>query len=199
MRRFLLLSMWLAGATAHAEERQFAVSIDGKPAGEVRVSFKSQADGSSSVSVRMDVKGGTPASYSGTELWKDGRLIRLDGERKGVTLRATDRGYDLKGPNRNVTVRGEVWPDTFTVLPKVDADLLVVDMRTGDVYRSKVEKIGPDRVTVGGRPVPATRYRVMFAGGSTDMWFDDRGRLVRRTWTRDGRVTRVEATQIGGD
>jgi hypothetical protein len=199
MKRTLLIVAYLAGSTGRAEERQFAVTVDGKPAGEMRMSFKSQADGSTMVSIRMELKGEKRVSFRGTEVWKDSRLVRLDGERKGVTLRATDRGYDLKGPTREVTVRGEVWPDTFAVRPKVDAELLVVDVRTGDVHRSKVELLGPDRVTIAGRPVPATRYRVTFGGGSTDVWFDDRGRLVRGKCSREGRVALWEAMRIVPD
>jgi YD repeat-containing protein len=206
MTRQALLVLGLIPIPAAAEERTFSVSVDGKPAGECVVSFQAQADGSCAISCRTEVRAeGRPRDsfeYRGTEVWKDGRLVRLDGsgaengQKGGVSLAAGKDGCALKAPTKEVTVRGEIWPNTYAMLPDPDGKLLTVDVLTGDVLRAKVEQVGADRVTVAGKLIPATRYRVTAGGLTTDVSYDAANRLVRRTWTRDGRAVIMELIRI---
>jgi hypothetical protein len=196
MIRPTLLLAWALAVPAFGEERTFTVTADGKSVGEVILAFKSQADGSTAVAVRAEV-GRFAVKYRGTEVWKDGRLVRMDGS--GMTLRATDRGYELQTGTKDVVVRGDVWPNSFAVLPGPGRTPLVVDVPSGDVHRCKIEAIGPDRVSVADKPIPATRYRVTIAGQPTDVWYDASGRLVRRSWPRDGRAVVQELTRLKPD
>jgi YD repeat-containing protein len=206
MTRRALLVLGLIPIPAVAEERTFSVSVDGKPAGECVVSFQAQADGSFAISCRADVRAEQRPRYSfeyrGTEVWKDGRLVRLEGSgaenghKGGGSLAAGKDGYALKAPTKEVAVRGEVWPNTYAMLPDPDRKPLAVDVLTGDVLRAKIEKVGADRVTVAGKFMPATRYRVTAGGAATDVWYDAASRLVRRTWTWEGRAAVVELVRI---
>lgn len=207
MSRLSLLAAVCALSPADAEERTFSVALDGKPAGSLVLTFTHRDDGTTAVTVKVDAKADRPAyslAYQGTESWKDGRLVRLEGSgseagrKGGVTLRAGPDGYALKAGVKEVTVRGEVWPTTFAVRPDADRPL-VLDVVTGDVFRAKAEKAGKDRVTVGDRPVPATRYRVTFGGQVTDLWYDEKDRLVRRAWTRDGSRFVLELAGVKGE
>ena len=199
---FLLL---LGTLPAGAEERTYAITIDGKSAGEMTVSFQPRDDGSTAVIVRTEYRADRPTpvafDYRGTESWKDGRLVRLEGlgsenrQKGGVTLVAGKGAYALKAGVKEVTIRDEVWPTTGAILPDPDRKPVVVDALTGDVLRAKVEKVGPDRVTVAGKPVPVTRYRVTTGGNRWDVWYDADQRLVKRSWTRDGRAVVAELTR----
>lgn len=201
-----LLLLGLMPAAAAAEERTYSVTIDRKPAGECVVSFRAQADGSSAVSFRIEVRGEQRPRYAyeyqGAEVWKDRRLVRSEGtgmengQKGGVSLAAGKDGYALRAPTKEVTIRGEVWPATYAMLPDPDREPLVVDVLTGDVLRVKVEKVGADRVTVAGKPVTTTRYRVTVGGATTDVWYDDAKRLVRRTWTLEGRAAVLELIRV---
>jgi hypothetical protein len=167
----------MAAVPAVADERTFSVTVDGKAVGELVASYRAQQDGSTAVAVR----GGWPApfayDYRGTETWKDGRLVRLEGtgsdagRNGGVTLVAGKNTSTLKTGVKDVSIRDEVWPTTGAILPDPDRKPLVVDVLTGDVLRAKVEKVGADRVTVAGKPVPVTRYRVTAGGQRWDVWY----------------------------
>jgi hypothetical protein len=136
MKRPLVFALSLVPALASAEERSFAVTIDGKPAGKVVHSFKAEADGSTAVlcDAQIDEPSGYPFVYRGTEVWKDGRLARLDGagaeqgRKGGVTLRPGTDGHHLKTWTKDVTVRGEVWPNSFAVMPDPDRAVHVVNV-----------------------------------------------------------------------
>src|SRR5262245_44927683 len=83
MARLPLLALLLSTCPALAEERTYSITIDGKPAGEMTVSFKARDDGSTAVTVRTEYRADGPSAlsfeYRGTETWKDGRLVRLEG------------------------------------------------------------------------------------------------------------------------
>ena len=202
MARSSLLLLLLGALPVLAEERTYAVTIDGKPAGETTVSFQTRDDGSTAVTVRSEYRTDRPTplsfEYRGTETWKDGRLVRLEGlgaenrQKGGITLVAGKDAYALKAGVKEVSIHDEVWPTTGVILPDPDRKPLVVDAITGDVLRAKVEKVGPDRVTAAGKPVPATRYRVTAGGSRWDVWYDADHRLVKRTWSRDGRTVVAE-------
>ena len=196
MPRLSLTAAFLAALPAFAEERTFAVTVDGKPAGELVLTFQARTDGTTAVTVRADYRAERPTpfafEYRGTEAWKDGRLVRLEGlgtedrHKGGITLVAGKDTYALKAGVKEVSVRGEVWPTTGATMPDPDGKPLVVDVIAGDVLRAKVEKLGPDRVTIAGKPVPVTRYRVTAGGNRWDVWYDAGQRLAKRVWTRTG-------------
>lgn len=202
MCRLPLAALLLGAWPVLADERTYAVSIDGRPAGEMTLSFQARDDGSTAVTVRAEYRADRPNpvafEYRGTETWKDGRLVRLEGlgtenrQKGGILLVAGKGAYALKAGVKEVSIRDEVWPTTGVMLPDPDRKPLVVDTITGDVLRAKVEKVGPDRVTVAGKPVPTTCYRVTAGGNRWDVWYDADQRLVKRMWTRDGRTVTAE-------
>jgi hypothetical protein len=187
-----------------AEERTYSVTVDGRPAGELCISFQSDSKGTTAVTVRAE---SPPLAfeYRGAETWKDGRLTRLEGagsesgRKGGVTLVAAKDAYALKAGVKEVRIRDEVWPTSGAMLSDPDRNPLVVDVLTGDVLRAKVENVGADRVTVGGKPVPVTHFRVTAGGQRWDVWYDADQRLAKRVWTRDGRTVTAELTKVRRD
>lgn len=199
---FVVLPAW-------AEERAFTVSIDGHSAGELVIAFEKRADGATAVTVRSKYRLGGPTplafDYRGTESWKDGRLVRLeglgsaDGGKGGIALVAGKDAYSLKAGVKEVRVRDDVWPTLVGMLPDPDHKPLVVDIITGDVRRAKVETVGPDRVAVGGQPLAVTRYRVVAGSSRWDVSYDEGKRLAKWSWTHDGRTVVAELKHVKGD
>lgn len=187
-----------------ADERTFSVTIDGRAAGDLVVSYQTRSDGTTAVAVRAAWQGDRPTPLSldfrGTEMWKDGRLVRLegvgiqDGRKGGITLVADNDAFALKAGVKEVRVRDPIWPTSGVAPPNPDDKPLVVDVVTGEVLRAKVEKVGPEQVAAAGKRTPATRYRVTAGSTRWDVWYDDKDRLVRRAWTRDGRTVVAELT-----
>lgn len=205
MVRLAAFICFLVTASAFAEERTFSVTVDGKAVGELVLSYRAQKDGSTAVTVRGGWHMPSASDYRGTETWNDGRLVRLEGtgsdngRKNAVTLAGGKGAYALTAGVKDVRIRDEVWPTTGAILPDPDRKPLVVDVLTGDVLRAKVEKVGADRVTVAGRPLPVTRYRVTAGGQRWDVWYDADQRLARRVWTRDGRTVVAELTTLKRD
>jgi hypothetical protein len=209
MARSTIPILLLAVACAHAGERTFSVTIDGQPAGDLVVDYQRRSDGSTAVSMRANwhTEKSTPLAfeYRGAESWKDGRLVRLeslgseDGHKGGITLAAGTDAYALKAGVKEVSVRGAVWSTTGVFPPDPDAKPLVVDAINGDVLRARAEKVGTDRITVDGKAIPVTCFRVVAAANRWDVWYDENQRLAKWVRTRDGRTVSAELVRIKKD
>lgn len=205
MFRSTLILLTLATAL-HAEERTYSVSVDGKPAGNFAINWKTQSDEVTEIRAKIDLTDSRHYSlkYDAVERWQSGRVLRLEGSgaegrRKGsVALIGTKHGYSLKSDSKEVTVRGDVWPTTFWVLPAAE-NPLVVDVLSGEVSRSKLEKVGVDRMPLNGKPIRVTKYRLTFAGTTVELWYDQADRLTRRKWDANGRTIVTELTDIKFD
>ena len=204
MCRWLILATSLLALPLHGEERTFDMTVDGKVAGTMTIDYQLR-DGTTSATVRTDRASQPAFDYRGTESWKEGRLVRLegagiDGPHKGsVSLVAGKDAYRLKAGVKEVRVRDDVWPTTGVMPPDPDRKPLVVDAITGDVFHAKVEKVGADRVVVRDKPIPTTHYRVIAGGNRWDVWYDANQRLAKQAWTRDGRTMVAELTGIKAD
>jgi hypothetical protein len=206
MARLSAAAILLTALPAFAEERTFTITVDGKPAGELVVGYQSRAEGVTAVTVRGEYRAERPAlsfGYHGTESWKDGRATRVEGlgtenaTKGGITLVYGTDAYALKAGVKEVRVRDEVWPTTGVMPPDPDRRPLVVDVITGDVLRAKTEKVGPDRVVVAGKAIAVTHYRVIAGPNRWDVWYDEKQRLAKRVWTREGRTVVVaELAQV---
>jgi Family of unknown function (DUF6134) len=206
MSRLSVLAVLLIVFPLMGEERTFSVAIDGKPGGTMVLEWQRRNDGATSVTLRADYRLEGPTAYGfdcrGTEMWKDGRLVRFEGLgsengiKGGITLVAGKDAYALKAGVKEVRVRGEVWPTTGMMPPEPDRKPLVVDAITGDVLHAKVEKVGADRIEVAGKLVATTHYRVIAGASRWDVWYDENNCLAKRVWMRDGRTVIAHVTHI---
>lgn len=205
----LYLALMVAVPPAAAGEHVFTVTIDGRPAGEVTIAYDPRPDRTTAVTVRVQYQVDRPVpisfDYRGTETWRDGRLVRLDGlgtdgrTKGGIQLEAATNAYALKAGVKQVTVRGAVWPTLGGPPPEPDDRPLVVDVITGDVWQAKVETVGPEALTIADKRLRTTRYRVAAANQRWDLWYDESGRLVKRVWTRAGRTVGFELKEVRPD
>lgn len=135
--------------------------------------------------------------HDGQELWRGGRLVRLDsttnddGTRHALHAEATGAGLRVSGDGRDSDVDGTIVPASLwnegvlrggSILNTLDGRAMAVT----------VQDLGPETVNVRGRPVEARHYRV--AGElERDLWFDSNSVLVQvRFPGRDGSVIRYE-------
>jgi hypothetical protein len=204
-----LAAVPLAACAADAEQRVFTVLVDGKPAGEYRVTIRVGDDstatmtGSAAVHVRHAL-GQYRYGYQGTEVWKGGRLQRLDAasddDGKACAVRATAAadGLRVTANGRAQTVRPDAWPTTYWQLPPAerrDQPLTLLDVDTGKPLTARLSAGGPVRLVVAGRPLEATRYRVT-GQAQAELWYDAQGRLVRQETVEDGHKTVLELREV---
>jgi hypothetical protein len=206
--RYSMSAIWMIAIAAPglpAAELKYAVTINGKAAGECVVRSKDQ-EGTTELHIETSgLVGRLPSlNFNCIESWKKGRLARLessytDRETKGTTrLVGGGDGYSLKAGTKEVTVRGDVWPTTFLLKPADDKSL-IVDIITGEVCRGKVEKVGPGQMEINGKLVRVAKYRLTFSGTITELWYDQADRLARRKWDLNGQTIVIELTGIKAD
>ena len=118
-----------APATAgETEVREFRIVIDGKPAGDYRLSVTRQEDGtlvqSGQADVRLRVLVKTYSyTYRGTETWKNGRLVKLDstcnddGKAFAVSAQAADGKLKVRVNGVERTLPGDAWTTSYWQLP----------------------------------------------------------------------------------
>ena len=80
-------------------------------------------------------------------------------------------------------------------MPPGTNNLSIMDSETGAVETGWFKRIGPEKITVNGRSIACTHFRVVGAT-KTELWFDDRARLVRQQTAEDGYPTEVRLTRI---
>lgn len=195
---------------AEPETRAFSIQIDGKPAGTYQMSIVQQDDGSTVVTGQADVKlsvglfMGYTYTYRGRELWRDGRLQRLESNTndngKRFSVFAIAEGNSLRvGVNGQQRMsRPDVWTTSYWRLPegeRVVRDLALLDADTAKDIAGKLEYVETKPITVAGHTVPCARYRVS-GGVQVDLWYDGKDRLVREESIEEGHRTVLDLTSI---
>jgi hypothetical protein len=214
VRRLVLLTVAvvvLAPLTraAEVEEREFATLLDGRRVGDYRMKIAQEEDGSISQSSQGQMQLALPHGlahyrYCGTEVWKDGLLVRLDStstdDTKQTTVSATAEGPGLRVVvgDKERMVSGPAWSTTYWQLPPADVrtqKLTLLDADNGHDLHGKLEPLGTGQVVIDGQPMSCLRYRLT---GSTqvDLWYDAQERLVRQEWSQDGHRVVLELTGV---
>jgi hypothetical protein len=209
------LGALLAGAppaaAADTEVRDFNVVVDGSRAGDYHMTVRRQDDGTVTMTnaseVRVKLLGVSFYSYAyrGTEVWKDGRLQRLEssGQENGkpfvVAAVPAGNGLRVTFNGQEHTARPDVWTMTYWMLPVAgqrNHALPLLGCDNGRGADGFLQYLGKERRTVAGQEQDCTHYRVT---GSTphDIWYDAQERMVRQEWVVDGHRTLLELTRVG--
>jgi hypothetical protein len=194
---------------AETEYRDFAVTIDGKPAGAYRLTITVQNDATVVVEAhaRINITYYKIYHYSyqlhDTEVWKHGRLVRLDSSGndngKPLAVSAINDGHQLL-----VNIYGKqerMGPDTWTSIywhlppPGLrDRMIAIMDADTGRALKGTLRYVGPSPIQVAGRAWNCTRYQISELG--VDLWFDGQERLVRQHYVEDRRHVAIDLTGV---
>jgi hypothetical protein len=204
----LLLIAGLAEA-AEREVRQFTVWIDKKQAGSYQMVIDRLDDGTTKVTANADVKISYLIytyrySYRGTEVWKDGRLLRMDtgandnGKQFSLSARTQTDGLHVQVNGKGHLTRADAWPTTYWRLPEKslrDQPLTVLDADTGRPLNGRLEDLGAASIRVGRQAQDCTHYRLT-GSVTAELWYDAQERLVRQESVEDGHRTVLELVSV---
>ena len=133
----LVAGGWLIPGTGRAqaaevETRDFAIEVDGKPAGNYHMRIERQNDGTvtlaaeSEVQVKVLLVSVYSYAYHGLEVWKDGRLLHFESTGKEnnkpflVKADARPNGLHIRANGEEHTALPEVWTTSFWHLPRAE-------------------------------------------------------------------------------
>jgi hypothetical protein len=208
------LVVLLAGGTravaAETEVRYYAVSVDGKRAGQSTLNIHRQDDGTVTVGGSVDIRlrifiKTVTYTYQGTEVWKAGRLHSLqstcndNGKNFQVTALAQPNGLSVTVNGQERMSRADVWTTSYWQLHDVklaNHPVPLLDADTGKAMNGYLQHLGTAQVSVGGQAVTCTRYRMTGGPSPVDLWFDGANRLVRQEFVEDGYRTVVELASV---
>jgi hypothetical protein len=196
-------------AAAEVETRDFALSVDGKRAGDVHMTISRQDDAAVTVSCDTDLKVSGflftyKYSYRGKEVWKDGRLQRFDsktndnGTEYVVAAVAEDGGLRVRVNKAERKTRSDVWPTSYWGQPDAKMDgktVPLLDADTGRDLDAKVTFVGQEEIGPEGQ-TQTTQHVKLTGKVDVDLWYDDAKRLVRQEWVEDGHKTQLELTRV---
>jgi hypothetical protein len=208
-----LLAPVLLASPARATEvevREFACKVDGKPAGTYTITYTRQEDGSLTIAGQAEVKVKIALvtvysySYSGVEVWKDGRLQRLqtscndDGNKFTVTAASDGKQLVVKVNGKEKAVRGDVWLTTACCLPDAkmrSGAVPLLEADNGKEIDGRLEHVADEAVSAGGQEVNGARYRLTSLVPH-EIWYDAAERMVRQEWVEDGHRTVLELVRV---
>jgi hypothetical protein len=209
---FLLGGVLMLAGTVRAadpEQRDLAIQIDNKPAGTYHLTIATAKDGTITVRARANVSYRVffyhyTYTYQGTEVWKGGRLLRLDSscndDGKRYTVHAKADGRNLQVTiNDNVTaLSGDSWTTSAWHTPAArfrNHQLPMIDADTGRALHGRFEYVDQRNVNVNGAWVECAHYHI---GGDNEMelYFDSHHRLVRQETVEQGHATVLQLTSV---
>jgi hypothetical protein len=207
------LTLLIAGGTAvraaDSETREFAVLVDGKPAGSANMTIQRQDDGSTvvacdtNVMVRVLIKKYVYTCQT-REVWKNSRLQQFasrcndDGKQYQVSATAAADGVRVRVNGRERTVKPEVWLSSYWTLPDAklrDQVVPVLDADNGRDMQVRIQNVGAAQIAVAGQMQNVQHYRLT-GTVQVEVWYDASERLVRQSWVEDGHPTVLELTRI---
>jgi hypothetical protein len=196
---------------ADIETRDLNVLVDGKSAGEVHMTIHRQDDESTVLKCDTDIQVRYLViryiySYRGCEVWKAGRLLRLDstcndnGKRYVVSAVAEGEGLRVRVNNQEWMARPDVWLTSYWCLPdrkQRDQPIPVVDADTGrNLGAARLQYVATEQRPLNGQVQNVYHYRLTGSQVQVDLWYDGGERLVRQEWVEDGHRTLLELTRV---
>jgi hypothetical protein len=193
------------------EIREFKVKIDGKAAGDYKMTISRHADGTEVMAGKADVSVRFwgilyTYKYEGTETWKDGRLWQLksasndDGKKFAVDAAAEGDKLGVTANGQGFRLRWDVWTTTYwhAPVPRFEGQVMpLIDADTGKDIQSTLQKAaGLEAVNVAGQLQNCKHYTLRGGGLEVDLWYDAQDRLVREEATESGHKTRLELARI---
>jgi hypothetical protein len=185
---------------ATPSDLEFSIVRDGDVVGHHRITFRQQGGElvvHSDLKIEVEVLFFTAYRYEQTrsEVWRGQELVALDsvanddGKFYEIEGRVGPNGMRVTSHGRNWTLPADSVPASYWNISMVTAKgRPLIDAQSGTILDATVTKIGQERITVGGKDIVATHYR-LGAKQPRDLWYDVRGRWVKmRAKGSDGSV-----------
>jgi hypothetical protein len=203
----MMLAEVTQAAAAENEVRDFAVWVDGKQVGQYQMAIHGQADGALVMKGTANVRVGIfyKYAYNGQEVWKDGRLQTFqsmtndNGKKYRVTARAETNGLRVNVNGKERMTRLDTWVTSYWRLPGAEARKKVIpllDGDTGQFYAGRLQYVGVQQLTLGGRVQNCAHYRATGGPLTADLWYDAQERLVRQDTVERGHKTVLQLTGV---
>lgn len=178
---------------ADLEHRTYVVTVDGKPAGEMKMTMQSLDDGTQLMAgqAALTVKRGNDpfrTSYRGLETWKGGRLQKYeafsddDEKKRHLVGGVQDAKFRVTVNGQRHDVRPDVWTTSFwfaPAVPKKVVDVALFDVDSGKEAAARLEYVGAETRTVMGTSLECGHYRLRGQTIQADLWYDGADRLLR--------------------
>ena len=184
-----------AALAGDAGEYTFTVLKDGSPVGHHCIVFQRRGDRveireATEIEVRLAMIPIYRFEHEGTEVWQDGRALRIDGttndngEKLDIAVRRNADGY-----TRRINGRVDKFDASKQVLAFWNKDVVNHDdffsAVEDKVIRASFEFVAPDKITVAGQKLDVEHYR-MVGDEERDLWFDRSGRIAKVAFSRLG-------------
>jgi hypothetical protein len=200
----------LSVRAADTESRDYTLRVDGRHAGKANITIQQQDDGTTIVSCDTTVQVKVflktyRYNYQGREVWKDGRLQRLDsecnddGKRFKVNALADGERLRVRVNNQERLARGDVWLTSYWTVAGVKDrkdTVPLLDADTGRDLDCRVQFLGAQQIAVAGQAQNVNHYKLTGSKVQVDVWYDAADRLVRQEWIEDGYKTVLELNQV---
>lgn len=168
-------------ASAYPSILKFRVQREGSPIGYVMERYRAEGDDLLvDVFIAFQVKLAFITVYRyehrAREVWRDGRLIRLDtitnddGDAQQVTGRAGSGGFSIEGPQGALTAPADILPSSYWH-PNFTEQSRMLDSQKGRILEFDIAKLGSERIEALGQPVEADRF-AMRGDIDLDFWYD---------------------------
>ncbi|HJT33426.1 MAG TPA: DUF6134 family protein [Pirellulales bacterium] len=195
------------------EVREFDILVQGKPAGASVVRITDRADGTTRVETEAHVKVSYLVyvyryEFHGQETWRGKRLLSADnratddGKKFEARAKVGNRGGVIEAQGRTITAPAIDMTTNYWQAPDLTGTktLSFMNADRGTIHTVTVERLGQEPLSVGGRRLECTHYRVS-GDAEAELWFDGRNRIVRQTSVEDGyptelRLTRIQSNQV---
>jgi hypothetical protein len=206
----VLTSLTTSSSAAETEIRDFQVIVDGKRAGDYRMTIQRLPDGSLSMSGQANVNVTYLIyryhySYQGTETWRAGRLVQLnsrafdDGKNYVLEAIAQPDGLLIQANGHQFIERSPVWTTTYWQLPDPrlrGPSFTLLDADTGRILHGRWQAIGKEPVRVTGYVQTCSHFALSTDRSKADLWFDGEDRLVRQDSIEDGHRTVLSLVRL---
>jgi hypothetical protein len=217
--------------TLERETREFKVSVDGKGRGKCTIEISRREDGSD----RMQIAAALSFNYvvyeyryssAGSEVWKDGRLVRLEntadfnGTKYVVKAKADQKEVRVTVNGQSSQVEADVWVTSYWRLPDRLAQIEpaggsgIVPAGGGRRARQggavpvalldsdKGQRLKGEIRRIGDETITVAGQKLTCThfkiGGDVkvDVWYDGDLRLVRQETVESGHRTLMELTRL---
>jgi hypothetical protein len=191
-----------AGQQAEPQDLAFRIVRQGEEVGQHRIVFRREGGELhvlSQLEIEVKMLAFTAFRYEQTrsEVWRGRQLVELasvandDGTVYDITGRAGPKGLRVtsRQSGKSWTLPPDSVPASYWNVSMVTAnERPLVDAQSGTILDARVTKLGRERITVDGKDVVVTRYR-LGAEQPRDIWYDAEGRWVKmRAKGSDGSV-----------
>jgi hypothetical protein len=188
------------------EQRDYSILVNGKEAGQSRITIAVENDGTTVVTATAQVKFSQllfnyTYNVESTEWVKEGKLTGLkaktveNGKHTEVAAAGDGNQLKIKINGQERLGSADVWTSSFWKLadPRFhNKSVPVLEPDSGKEFTGQLQFVGTEQLTFLNQPQSCYHFRVTGGSYPIEVWFDRYHRLVRQEFTDSGHKTIVQ-------